>query len=98
LAHISIELSRQDRHWLLKINVDSKVDSTRVVGCSDGMAPLIAGLLAAEAEEAALRSTTDGHSLARPSRITITMPSGRLLAFELKSLDESLAELPKALL
>jgi hypothetical protein len=96
LAHISVELSRHDRHWLLKINVDSKVESTRVIGCSDGMTPLIAGLLAAEAEEAALRSTTDGHSLARPSRISVTMPSKRVLTFELGSLDETLAKLPES--
>jgi hypothetical protein len=95
LSNISVKLSRELRHWQFEIEVDSEIQSRRIFGCSEGVTPLVRSLLAAESQETIPGTSANRDAGYRPSRITVTMPSGRLLTFELRQADESVSEIPQ---
>jgi hypothetical protein len=78
---ISIQITREGRHWRLKFQIDGQVEPSHVVGCREGCAPFIAGLLAAEANENAVEASPETEAAHSPTLITVSMPSGRVLTF-----------------
>lgn len=97
MAGISIQLGKVGRHWSIKLDVDGNVGSSTAFGCSDAMLPLVAGLLATEAQIAAIGAGTESQMGRAPSRITVTMPSGRVLTFKL-ALDKQAFSVPPEIL
>jgi hypothetical protein len=95
LTAISIKINRKGRHWVFEIDVDRSVQPTRVFGCSDGMLPLLASLISAEAQNTGVGTLTNSHSPTSPASISVTMPSGRLLTFNLATVENSLADSPQ---
>jgi hypothetical protein len=81
MTSIAVQIAREGRHWRLKFNIDGQVEPGHVVGCREGCAPFIAGLLAAEANEYAVSASSEAHASHSPALITVTMPSGRVLTF-----------------
>lgn len=86
---IHVELTREGRHWRIKLDVEGNVEPTTAFGCSESMFPLVAGLLATEAEVNAISAGTQRNMRDAPTYVAVRMPSGRMLTFRL-ALDEKL--------
>jgi hypothetical protein len=97
MASITVNLTRQRRHWQIQIAVDGEIKPANVFGCSDGLLPLITGLERAEAQAHAIVTSPDSNMGGLPPTITVGMPSGRVLTFRLSSLQESLAHTPETI-
>jgi hypothetical protein len=90
MKRIAIHLTHHARGWRIMLNVDGQIEPSTVFGCREGLFPLIAGLVATEAQVAAVRAGTQRNMGDAPTLITVTMPSGRELTFRLAE-DEQLA-------
>jgi S-formylglutathione hydrolase FrmB len=95
MTSIAVNLTRQGRHWRIQVAVDGKIEPTDVFGCTDGMLPLLTGLERAESEANAIFSRPERQMRGAPPSITVAMPSGRHLTFELTSVQQALAEGPE---
>jgi hypothetical protein len=87
LPALAITISREVRHWRIEVQVKGGVEPSTVFGCYDGMMPMLGGLLAAEAEVNAVAALPERKPAAPPPTVTVRMPSGRLLTFELARID-----------
>jgi hypothetical protein len=96
MATIAVNISREGRSWRIAFAVDGKVEPRHVFGCSDGMLPLIAGLMAAEAQAHAISSHAKSQMSTLPTTIAVGMPSGRTLTFSLTSLQEAYTLSPES--
>jgi hypothetical protein len=94
MTSITIDLTREGRHWHIQLAVNGEIHSRRVFGCSEALTPLVSGLLAADAENASVGTHPEGHGPVRPATITVSMPSGRILTFALRSVQLPIADLP----
>lgn len=94
MPRISVKIDRNRSYWRLTFNIDGQVQPSHVVGCRDGLAPMIAGFLAAEAEQYTVWPATERATSNAPTIITVTMPSGRQLTFEQRFLDQALPDGP----
>jgi hypothetical protein len=89
MASIAVNIAREGRHWRIGFTIDGKVQPGNVFGCTDGMLPLLAGLMAAEAQANAISSHAEREMRTLPSVISVSMPSGRVLTFTLTSLQQA---------
>jgi hypothetical protein len=95
MSNITVDLSREGRHWTIKLAIDGQIQPRNIFGCSDGLMPLVSSLLATDAEHAAIFASTKRNRSVRPAVITIGMPSGRILTFLLASVQHSIADVPE---
>lgn len=95
MPHIAVNITGQGRHWRIGFAIDGEVQPRNVFGCSEGMLPLVSGLLAAEAEANAILARAKGKVSALPTSITVGMPSGRFLTFTLTSVQQAYAVGPE---
>jgi hypothetical protein len=92
---ISVHIARESHYWRIGFNVDSNIEPTHVVGCREGCLPVIAGLLAAEANEHAVWSGADVDAINLQTVITVSMPSGRVLTFRQVFVENRQSERPE---
>ena len=97
MASIAVDITREGRHWRIAFTVDGQVEPRHVFGCSDGMLPLLAGFMAAEAQANAVRPNAKTQMRTLPSTVTVRMPSGRLLTFTLTSIQQADSMFPEGL-
>jgi hypothetical protein len=95
MTSIVVNLTRQAKHWTITLAVNGQIQPRAVFACTEGLAPLVRGLVAAEAENATVRPTTDADRAIGPATITVGMPSGRVLTFSLTSMQDALPYLPE---
>jgi hypothetical protein len=94
MTSITVDLTRQGRHWNVQLAVNGEIHARRIFGCSEALTPLVSGLLAADAENATIGTHPEGDRPVRPATITVSMPSGRVLTFALRSVQHSVADMP----
>jgi hypothetical protein len=94
MTRITVDLSREKSHWRIQLAVNGEVHPRHVFGCTEALAPLIAALSAADAEQRSIWTTTDTDAPIRPATIAIGMPSGRVLTFKLTSVQQTLPDVP----
>jgi hypothetical protein len=95
VSDISVNISREGRHWTIRLAVDGNIQPRNIFGCSDGLLPLVSSLLATDAEHAAIFASAKGNRTIRPAVIAVGMPSGRVLTFSLSSVQHAIADLPE---
>jgi len=82
---------------VFELGVGTHIQPTTVFGCREGVAPLLAGLIAAESHYASVGAIPERDAGDAPSAIAVTMPSGRVLTFVLGSIESTLPEIPQKL-
>ena len=92
MTRLSVKFSGKRAPWKIQFGVNGQVQPADVFACRDGLEPLLRGLSAAESEYLAVLAgagSAAGYSV--PS-IAVTLPSGRVLTFTLREVQESFAE------
>lgn len=95
MTRISIDLSRDGRHWRLELSVNGEIEPRNVFACSEALNPLVFSLERAELEANRIVAASHGDVRTFPSDVSIRMPSGRTLTFTLTRLQQAETSEPK---
>jgi hypothetical protein len=95
MSSITVDISRQARHYRVALAIDGQIQPRAVFGCTDGLEPMLRGLMAAESEVAAVWTRPEGAVRLTPPTVTIGMPSGSVLTFTLTTVQHAMGELPE---
>jgi hypothetical protein len=96
-AALEITFVRKPRHWQVEVKIDGDVEPRTIFGCNEGTSPLVGRLMAAEAEVYTIGALSKRPPGSSPPSITMRMPSGRLLTFDLTSVEQGHPEVPEGL-
>ena len=96
IRSLRVQLTRERSHWRCELYVDSEVEPRTIFGCSQGLEPIIRALSAAEAKITAVGPLSEFNPIYAEPRITVTMPSGRDLAFSFSRGEQLVADVPES--
>jgi hypothetical protein len=91
---LDIQLVHEGGHWRIELRVNGEVDSTTIFGCRQGFAPVFETFRAAETQVHAVGSGSESNVLPGEPSITVSMPSGRRLAFAFAGRTEAPPKVP----
>lgn len=81
MSRISVDVSRDSRHWVFHVYVNGEIQPTTVFGCRDALTPLLEALLTANSEENIPGSSSETAVSVGPTLVTFHLPMGAVVSY-----------------